>query len=184
MQPFAVAALTRLVTSAAWPAPVPLTTPERRPSPPFTGKALPEPPQQKEPWTPPKTTLPESVVTATRALFDAGLADPRGGEYRVIEVGTGSCWSGDARTVRTHGWVFPAEKAQKQRFAVGWNGLVYPVVSVGREANLRADLRAVLQAAAHSPQEQPIRVVACPITVSAGRLGRLGSLAPSDPEAP
>jgi Leucine-rich repeat (LRR) protein len=98
------------------------------------------------PWSPPKTELPAKLLTATTALFEAGLADPRGGEYRIIEIGTGNCWSGDGGIVRTHGWVLPERAGEKQRFAVAWNGLVYPVVTVGERARLRADVLALVDA--------------------------------------
>lgn len=126
---------------------------DRKPSPPFTGTALPAPPRQKAPWRAPDVKLPNELLTATATLFDAGLADPRGGEYRVIDVGTGSPWNGDAGLLRTHGWVLPARPGEKQRFAVGWNGLVYPVVHVGERADLRADIRAVLDADAKQRDE-------------------------------
>ena len=44
---------------------------------------------------------------------------------------------------RTHGWVLPGKV--EQRFAVCWNGLVYPAISVGEPADLRADVRAAVQ---------------------------------------
>ena len=69
-----------------------------RTSPPFAGEKFPDPPQQKEPWTPPKTKLPKVLLGATSALFDAGLADPRGGEYCQVKVSTGSVWSGRTRS--------------------------------------------------------------------------------------
>ena len=52
----------------------------------------------------------------------------------VIKVAIGNCWSGDAGVIETRGWVLPAQQKDKQRFAVGWNGLVYPVVSIGDKA--------------------------------------------------
>ncbi len=52
----------------------------------FAGKSIPDPPAQKEPWTPPRTKLPRFLVTATAALFEQGVADPRGCEYREVEV--------------------------------------------------------------------------------------------------
>lgn len=118
---------------------------EHRASPRFEGKSLPVPPHQNARWRPPETKLPKVFVTAAEVMFKHGLADPRGCEYRQIEVGTGSCWSGDAGVKRTHGWVLPAEPDVKQQFAVCWNGLVYPVVSVGEPANVRADVAALLE---------------------------------------
>ncbi len=135
-----------LVGALAWAAPAPPISKEGKPSPPFAGTALPEPPRQRQAWAPPKTTLPGPLLTATRALFQAGLADPRGCEYRALDVGTGSCWSGDGGIVQTHGWLLPARAGAKQRFAVCWNGLVYPVVAVREKADLRADVRAAIKA--------------------------------------
>lgn len=66
------------------------------------------------------------------------MADPRGCSYREIEVGIGNVWSGDGGVVSTHGWVLPSRG--DQRFAVCWNGLVYPAVSVGTNADLEADV--------------------------------------------
>ena len=116
-----------------------VTTPARRASPAFTANALPQPPQQHAAWTPPDSKLPASYLTATASLFEQGLADPRGCQYQEIEVGTGNVWSGDGGIVKTHGWVLPGNS--KPQFAIGWNGLVYPVVSVGTNADLAADVR-------------------------------------------
>src|SRR5690606_9983633 len=119
------------------------TTPERKASPHFSGTELPAPPEQKSPWTAPVSSLPTNYVTATAILLNQGMADPRGCEYREIEVGTGNVWSGDGGVVKTHGWVFTSTNGQQ--FAVCWNGLVYPTVSVGAEADWRADARACMQ---------------------------------------
>lgn len=115
-----------------------VTVPERQASPLFTGKELPRPPEEKSAWLPPATNLPAKYVTACELLFEEGLADPRGCAYREIEIGTGDVWSGDGGVVKTHGWVLPGRG--KQRFAIGWNGLVYPAVSVGANAELAADI--------------------------------------------
>ncbi len=94
--------------------------------------ALPEPPRQHEAWTPPASGDFPSYIAAESALFfDAGLADPRGGEYREIDI------SNEDRIVRTHGWVFPGH------FAVCWNGLVYELRGVDKPANLDLDVRAI-----------------------------------------
>jgi hypothetical protein len=106
---------------------------------------LPTPPQQHAPWTPP-TGLPETLVAATGTLFDEGMADPRGGEYRTITVQYGDPRLPDAGRVTAHGWVLPtAAGTGGQRFAVCWNGLVYPVVSVGDPADLASDVRALVE---------------------------------------
>ncbi len=59
--------------------------PEKQ-APKFAGKTIPDPPGQGLPWTPPATKLPRSLIDATDALFDLGAADPRGCEYREVEV--------------------------------------------------------------------------------------------------
>ncbi len=118
-----------------------VTSPERKVSPLFTGKELPRPPKQKSGWSPPTASLPTNYVTATALLFAQGLADPRGCDYREIEIGTGNVWSGDGGVVKTHGWVLPGRG--EQRFTIGWNGLVYPAVSVGTNADLNADVMAL-----------------------------------------
>ena len=115
-----------------------LTAPERKVSPLFAGKELPHPPKQKSAWSPPAANLPTNYVTATELLFVQGLADPRACDYRELEIGTGNAWSGDGGVVKTHGWFLPARG--KQQFAIGWNGLVYPAVSVGTNADLDADV--------------------------------------------
>lgn len=116
----------------------------RRP-PRFEGKALPEPPRQREPWQPPASALPKFLARAATILFEQGLADPRGCEYRAIEIGVGSVWSSEGGVVRTHGWVLPAARNEEHRFAVAWNGLVYPTVSIGEPADLAADVKGIAE---------------------------------------
>jgi hypothetical protein len=130
--------LAACVLAAAPPAP--------RPAPRWEGDALPTPPQQRQPWAAPADDFPAEFLSATEALFLAGLSDPRGCEYRAVEVGTGSCWTGDGGVVATHAWVLPAAGGAGPRFAVCWNGLVYPAVSVGEAAELRADVLAAVKA--------------------------------------
>jgi hypothetical protein len=117
------------------------TAADDQPAPPFRGQGLPTPPAQDRPWTPPQSNLAAPIVSATQELFRAGLADPRGCEYREISLRTGNCWSGDSGIAKTHGWVLPATD-DPQRFAVCWNGLVYPVAAVGAKADLRASVLA------------------------------------------
>ncbi len=118
----------------------PLGSPSPPPIPAFSGQELPVPPQQGKPWTVPTTKLPNELLTTTAFLFEHGCADPRGCEYREITVATGGVWGGDrgAFLTKTHGWVLPGEG--KERFAIGWNGLVYPVIDVGAVATLADDL--------------------------------------------
>ena len=115
------------------------------PAPVFNADTLPSPPSQTAAWKPPATLLPENFVTATTTLFAQGLADPRDCEYRQIEVVSSSVWGGSV-VCRMHGWVLPNKSAnQTQRFGIGWNGLVYPLVSVGEPANLRDDVLHVIK---------------------------------------
>lgn len=111
-------------------------------TPSFPGTSLPVPPEQPRPWSVPRSDLPPEAAAAITKLFDQGLADPRGCEYREISVVTGSVWGG-ASVMKTHGWIF-SEKGQGN-FAVSWSGLVYPLVSLGAPADLRADVLAFLK---------------------------------------
>lgn len=105
----------------------------------FKGDALPLPPQQNALWAPPESGAPGELVTAAKVMFDSGVADPRGCEYCEIVVGVGDV-SGHAQLLRTHGWLLPGG-GTTNRFAVCWNGLVYPVENVGAGADLQDDLR-------------------------------------------
>jgi hypothetical protein len=118
-----------------------------RPSPLFTGKEIPEPPQQGKPWLAPVGKVSDKLVRLNEELFKLGFADPRGCEYRVITVTTGSVWTGDGGTVETHGWVLPADAKCPHRFAVCWNALVYPVIKVGPPADLATDIKTAANAA-------------------------------------
>jgi hypothetical protein len=109
--------------------------------------APPTPPRQAEPWIPPATRLPRFLVSATAALFEQGLGDPRGCEYRSIEIDIIKVWvaGGQPASTRTHGWVLPRAKDATEDFAVCWNGLVYPVAKLGDKADLDADIRASVE---------------------------------------
>lgn len=98
--------------------------------------ALPEAPHQHDPWTAPLVQgLPDFVASTTAALFDAGLADPRGGEYREITLERAV--TKEVPPVVTHGWSFG------NGWAVCWNGLMYRVGKVGRPADLEVDVKAI-----------------------------------------
>jgi hypothetical protein len=94
---------------------------------------LPEPPQQHQPWQPVASALPAYVPELVELLFDAGLADPRGGQYRQIEFRSSPR---EAAPFHTHGWYF------SQGFAVGWDGLVHRVEHAGEKADLASDVAA------------------------------------------
>ena len=100
----------------------------------FQGEVLPTPPQQNVPWLHSDDALSKAAVT----LFEQGLADPRGLEYREIDIAVGNPWDGGGYPVKTHGWILP-KKGKDAQFAVAWNGLVYPVVRVGAPADLHKD---------------------------------------------
>lgn len=94
--------------------------------------ALPEPPLQHTPWQPiPLMGSPDYVPGLVAMLFDAGMADPRGGDYREIEIGIP--WE-KSPSLTTHGWYFP------EGFAVGWDGLVHKVVRAGGRVDLWQDV--------------------------------------------
>jgi hypothetical protein len=96
------------------------------------------PPQQNAAWEVPPNDLPTNYVSATALLFEQGLADPRGCEYRTVEIETETGSGEESGTVETRGWVLPGDATN--RFAITWNGLIYPVVRVGASADLEADV--------------------------------------------
>ncbi len=86
----------------------------------LAGKTIPDPPSRGLPWTPPATKLPRSLVDATAALFELEAADPRGCDYREVEVD-------DGRGVeKIRGFIIPERPGVAGRFVVGWDGLVHP----------------------------------------------------------
>ncbi len=109
---------------------------------------LPRPPQQDAPWTPPKADVPAALIEAARVLFDQGLADPRGCGYRQVELaGEVEERRFDLRPRPTiHAFVLPFDTTGSPRYAVAWNGLVYPVTGLGPAADLDADIFALKRA--------------------------------------
>ena len=101
---------------------------------------FPEPPQQKMEWNAATNFISPELESATKTLFEQGLADPRGCGYREIEIQIGDVWRGDGGKIKTHGWVLPNSSNSNQTFAICWNGLEYPIVSVGAQTNLQADM--------------------------------------------
>ena len=61
------------------------------------------------------------------------MADPRGCEYRQVEIGYGSI-------MKAHGFVLPERADTPGRFVVCWDGLVYPALTVGDPADLDRDI--------------------------------------------
>ncbi len=109
--------------------------------------AVPAPPRQRDPWTPPATKLPRYLVSAAATLYEQGLADPRGCEYRAVRLASDQESDNGlaaARPPALHAWVIPAT-GTGPRAAVGWDGLVYTVSVVGPEADVDADVKALVQ---------------------------------------
>ena len=109
-----------------------------RRAPQFVGKAVPEPPMQGKPWAAPATTLPKFLVRATRLLFEQGVYDPRGCDYRAVEVGV-------IGIVKTHAFLLPGDDGAGGRLALCWDGLVRPAWVVGGPADLDADMKGVAE---------------------------------------
>jgi hypothetical protein len=98
--------------------------------------SAPVPPEQSQQWEPPSTTLPPVAIDAVAQLFKDGLPDPRGCEYREIEIAESPTWR-----FKTHGWVLPG--TDKQKYAIAWNGVIYPVTWVGKPIDLAKEIAAL-----------------------------------------
>ena len=86
------------------------------------------------------------------------LCRSRGCDYREVELTCGSSLQGGNFLVATHAWVIPLgpnEKAAAQRFAVTWDGLVYPVVTVGKPANLKTDVETLIDVSEKATNFKP-----------------------------
>jgi hypothetical protein len=115
---------------------------------------FPVPPAQSQPWRAP-ANLPADLATAVELLFQSGLADPRGCEYREIEVAAGDVWKPSPVIVKTHGWIFRPRAGAQTNFAIGWNGLVYRPISIGTSANPLDDAEKMIDAlAGHGLENQ------------------------------
>jgi hypothetical protein len=118
---------------------------------------FPYPPMQSRPWVLSSTNLPLNLQSAVNVLFQTGMADPRGCDYREIEVVVGSVSKVSGIVIKTHGWVLPAASGARTNYAIGWNGLIYPVISIGNPANAEDDARAMMRAM--QPPAIPNKVV-------------------------
>lgn len=107
---------------------------------------LPEPPQQHKSWHA-DASIPTNIVSAAEILFAQGFPDPRGCEYREIEVEVSGVWDGKNSMVKTRGWVLPEKSEDTNRFAICWNGLIYPVAKISAPADVRAEITNVVSAA-------------------------------------
>jgi len=102
---------------------------------------LPTPPQQAAEWRAPPG-LPTNLLSAASTLFAQGFPDPRGCEYREIEIVTGDVWRAGTNATATRGWVLPPNAGESNRFAICWNGLIYPLRKSGELADLHAEIAA------------------------------------------
>lgn len=100
--------------------------------------SLPTPPQQHADWLAP-ADAPTNILSAANTLFAQGFPDPRGCEYREIQIVTSGVWDGRTNATATRGWVLPDANSEP-RFAIAWNGLIYPVVKLGDATDLRAEI--------------------------------------------
>jgi hypothetical protein len=125
--------LLALVHSAAVYA-APSSTPPQH-----TDALIPVPPEQNAPWSATEGS-PPALVTAAITLYDQGLPDPRGCDYREVSVYLTRPASEDLQLVKTHAWLLPATSTDQRRFAICWNGLIYPVSSVGDSASPTVDI--------------------------------------------
>jgi len=107
----------------------------------FPGDGIPVPPRQNQPWQPPETDIPAEYVNAISAAFQRGVADPRGCEYREVTVPFGSDGFGGFGRLNTRGWLLPRNGEHSPQFAILWNGVVFPVISVGPPASVEVDGR-------------------------------------------
>jgi hypothetical protein len=107
---------------------------------------------QYEPWEPPNTVLPMDLVAATVSLFEQGLPDPRGCEYREIEAAVRLFENEGTDVRRTVGWVLPDDTGAGDRLAICLNGLVHPVAEVGPRADPATLVR---EMQAYSPDGAP-----------------------------
>jgi len=115
---------------------------------------LPQSPQQQQPAPMPATKLSEKMTSTVEVLFRLGLADPRGCEYREIVVVASGWFASKSRNDKLHGWVLPEKAGTAQRFAICWNGLLYPVLSIGDAADCREDMWRLLKQDRESCEER------------------------------
>jgi len=99
---------------------------------------------QSAPWSPSSAVVSTNLRGAVNFLFLTGMADPRGCEYRDIEIVVGSLSKASGVAVKTRGWVLPPATSARTNCGVAWNGLVYPLTSVGNPASAEDDARAMV----------------------------------------
>jgi hypothetical protein len=100
------------------------------------------------------------IASMAESLSASGWADPRGGEYRELTIpgeadrgennypttfqinGAASTENKGQRKIR--GWLLAKAGGNEQRYAVAWDGLVYPVIEIGPPADVDSDVKAAL----------------------------------------
>ncbi len=122
--------------------------------------SFPEPPMQHAAWTAPDGAL----GSATANVFELGLADPRGCDYRAITISVGDVW-GNEQAVDTHGWVLPGSQ-----LAIGWDGLVHPAQQIGALGDIAADVAALLAQPKQFLRPSPLSLVSAMLLVRLGKL--------------
>ena len=141
---------------------------------------------QPEPWAPPATRLPQSVVTDAAFLLAHGMGDPRGSEYRSAKVVLGTLWGRDTEPFEVNGWV-------RKGSLVAPNGLAYDVVELGKPADLAADVQKEIErwnpakgphlrlVRAQGPLWGPVAVRLLLVAGEAGFAERYHAALPGDP---
>jgi len=100
---------------------------------------------QSAPWSASSLVLSTNLRSAVDVLFRTGMADPRGCDYREIEIVVGSLVKPPGVAVKTRGWVLPAAPGARTNYGIGWNGLVYPLLAVGNPASAEDDARTMVR---------------------------------------
>jgi len=98
---------------------------------------------QHDPWKPPVAGPGDVFASAVSVIFDSGLPDPRGCEYRQVSVPR-LLLAGRMQIVQTQGWVLPAA-ADAQQFAICWDGLNLPVAGRRQAGGPEGDAAAALR---------------------------------------
>jgi len=57
---------------------------------------------------------------------EQSFPDPRGCEYREVEVTVSGVWGGQRTQVQTRGWVLPAQPGLNSTMGHCWNGVLIP----------------------------------------------------------
>ncbi len=121
----------------------------------FQGDSIPVSPQQNQFWQPPESDIPAEYIDTAATAFKHGLADPRNCEYLEVVVPVGNDAYGGFYRLKTHGWLLPRDDKYSQRFAILWNGLVYPVISIGSVASVQDDIQQLIAYAIQKKSAMP-----------------------------